>query len=311
MIEIEFGSRKKANETRDKLGGYLHPKDTRRSKTVKIKDSAPDSIIERVESEAFGSQTSDRQSYGQANLTEREKQTLKRTTSFTWQQHGFEAMSAKAALQAQGATEWTDYYSPGEGVESSLAKLRSAKGGAQQSRAGIGIDSMRQDQAEQGNRGRRSRQAEQASAKRVDSAKEPALLDQDTEAIGFLREEQRFNDDVFDIAFSGTDPFGRPVGSGRDYDTLQERHEQRSSRAQELDEQKHAEITRDPIEWSQNPAQFDFPGIDTLDPRQKHESRPEDEQKEDEAERATIADSVPQWGSDMDGFDLPGIDTPK
>jgi len=244
---------------RGRIEQYRAPSDDKRSKTVVLKSSTPDRIVNRVESEAFGSQTGDRQSYGQATLSEQEKQTLKRTTSFTWQQHGFEAMSAKAALQAQGATEWTDYYSPGEGVESSLAKLRAAKGGAQQSRAGIGVESMRQDTAETDNRGRRSGQAERASAQRVESAKEPALLNQDSDAIGFLREEQRFNDDVFDIAFSQSDTFGRPVGSGRDFETLQERHEQRSERAQELDEQKHAEVTRDPIEWAQNPAQYDYP----------------------------------------------------
>jgi len=312
MISIEFGSRQAANEIRSRVSEYRHESDDKRTRTVVLKDSAPNSIIRRVESEALGSETSDRQSYGKAKLSERERESLKRQhRTFSWQQHGFEAMAVKAAVQAQGVTEWQDYYEPGESVESALAKVREAKSSATQTRASQGIGGTRTDQEETGNRGRRARQAERAQSGRVKSAKEPALLDQDTDAIDFLREEQRFDDDIFDIAFSQSDSFGRPVGSGRDYETLTERHESRSERAQELDEQKHAPVTRDPLKWAQNPDEYDYPGIDTLNPEKKHNSRSERAQEVDENEQAPLADSPAQWANNMDAFDLPGIDTPQ
>ncbi|WP_136689984.1 hypothetical protein [Halorhabdus amylolytica] len=309
--KIEFGSRDAANDTRGRIEGFLAESDSRVEKTIQLKESTPDRIVERVESEGYGSQTSDRQSYGKAKLSESERESLNRQhRNFSWQQHGFEAMAVKAAMQSQGVTEWMDYYEPGEGVESALSKVRDAKGSAQQTRASQGIGGKRTDQEETGNRGRRARQAERAQSGRVDSAKEPALLNQDTDALDFLREEQRFEDDIFDIAFSQSDSFGRPVGSGRDYQTLRERHEQRSERAQELDEQKHAPTTRDPIKWSQNPGEYDFPGIDTLNPSKKHESRSDRAQEVDENEQAPLAESPAEWATNMDALDLPGIDTP-
>ena len=312
VTSVEFGSRKSANDMRDSVEDYLDESDSRVEKTIRLKESTPDRILQRVESEALGSQSSDRQSYGKAKLSDSERESLKRQhRNFNWQSHGFEAMSVKAGMQAQGVTEWMDYYEPGEGVESALSKVRDAKSGARQTRASQGIGGTRTDQEETGNRGRRARQAERAQAGRVDSAKEPALLNQDTEAIDFLREEQRFDDDIFDIAFSQNDSFGRPMGSGRDYQTLRERHEQRPERAQELDEQKHAPVTRDPIKWSQNPSEYDYPGIDTLNPSKKHNSRSEASRESDESELAPIADSPAEWAEDMDQFDLPDVDTPE
>lgn len=311
VTSVEFGSRKSANDMRDSVEDYLDESDSRVEKTIRLKESTPDRILQRVESEALGSQSSDRQSYGKAKLSDSERESLKRQhRNFNWQSHGFEAMSVKAAMQAQGVTEWMDYYEPGEGVESALAKVRDAKSSAQQTRASQGIGGTRTDQEATGNRGRRARQAERAQSGRVDSAKEPAILDQDSDAVEFLREEQRFDDDIFDVAFSQSDSFGRPVSSGRDFETLQERHEQRSERAQDLDEQKHAPTTRDPLKWAQNPGKFDFPGIDTLDPEQKHNARSERAQEVDENEQAPIAESPAEWANNMDALDLPGIDTP-
>jgi len=308
VTKVEFGSRDKANEVRDKIEAYRAAGDSRTTKTIFLTDDTPDSVVERVSSEGLGSQTSDRESYGKAKLTKSEKETLRRTTNFQWQQHGFEAMAAKAALKAKGADTWTDYYEPGEGVDSSLSKLRAAKGGAQTSRASIGIEGMRQDEAESGNMGRRSRQVERSNAARAKSAKGPALLEQDADAIAFLREEEQFSDDVYDIMFSRSG--GQLQGGGRDFERLEERHQQRSERAQRVDERRSAKPTRDPIQWAQNPAQYDYPGIDTVQPQELHEQRSERAQEADERELAPPADTKEQWANNQDEYDWPGVDTP-
>lgn len=264
--KIQFGSRASANAIRDRISEYLSPTDDRRSVTVTLKSSAPDSIVERVESESFGSQTQQRQSFGKATLSESEKETLRRTTSFDWQSHGFEAMSAKAALEAKGVDTWQDFYEPGEGVDSTLSKLQSSKAGAAESRAGLGIEGMRTDEGDMGNVGRRSTQAERAQSRRTKSAKRPAILEQDEDAIGFIREEQRFDDDVFDIQFSDPDELGMPQPTGRDAELVEERHEERSREAKIADESKKAPITRDPLKWASNPSEYDFPGVDTVQP---------------------------------------------
>jgi len=311
MPAYEFGSRQAANQFRDRAGEqYLQPDDSRVEKTVRVSGNAPDSIQQRAESAALGSQTSDREGAGRAKLTEKEKETLRRTTSFTWQQNGFEAMAVKAAVQSKGVTEWQDFYEPGEGVESALRKVRDAKGGAAQSAANTAIGGRRMDAQEQDNIGRRARQTERAQAEQVGRAKAPAVVERDSDAIGFIREEQQFGGDVFDIAFSETDRYGRPVGSGSDMSLLEERNQQRSQRARTVDEQKSANVTRDPIAWSQSPNTLDFPGIDTIDPEKTHAARSERAQEKDESELAPRADTPAEWAADPDEFDWPGVDTP-
>lgn len=46
-------------------------------------------------------------------------------------------------------------------------------------------------------------------------------------------------------------------------DRLLEVHNSRSKRAQAMDESLRAERADDPVTWSQNPARWDWPGIDT------------------------------------------------
>jgi len=309
--EFQLGSRGTANDLRDRISEFLADDDDRRSATISLDSAAPTSIRERLGGETVATQSSDRDGFGREKLTETERKTLKRTTGFEWQQHGFEAMAAKAALQAKGVTDWTNYYEPGEGVESSLGKLRQGKQMAAQTGAPAAIGGDYTDEEDIGNAGRRAKQSEQAQAGRVRSAKRPALVDLDTGARGFLQEEQRFTDDLFDISFTETDPFGRPEATGRDADLLRDRHEQRSDRAQTLDEQKQAPVTRDPLEWSANVDEFDFPGIDTLDPEQKHNARSKKAKQVDESRSAPLASSPTEWANDMDSLDLPGVDAPK
>lgn len=310
MPVVEFSSRKDANNARDMVGQYLTAGDDRRSTTVRLKSSTPDRVIERIETLALQSIERGPVGAGKAKLTTKEKQSLKRQhANFSWQKHGFQAMAVKAAMQKKGVDTWQDYYEPGESVDSAVSKLRSAKGGG--GRADLGVEGMRTDEAEMGNLGRQARQAERATGDRLESAKDPAIFDQDPDAIEFLREEERLDSDPWDIAFSSSDSWGNPLASGRDADRLTQRHEERTDRAQHLDEIRSAEPTRDPIKWSSNPAKYDFPGIDDVDPVKKHDARPEHAQSVDENELAPIADSTREWAKNPDQFDLPGIDTPK
>jgi len=306
MVSIEFGRLDAANEMRDKVAQYLSRTDKRNEKTVRLESSTPDRVIERVKEAAFGSREQRAKGAGKAELTDKERESLKRQHSnFSWQQHGFQAMAVKAALQSEGVTEWMDYYEPGEGVDSALAKLRSSKGNAVNSRASIGAESMRTDTDEMRNTGRRSKQAERVSSDRVDSAKRPAIVEQDEAATDFLQEEMEFGGDPFDVSVQG-----RREASGRDVELVEERHEQRSMRAQRQDEMEAAPTTSNPLKWSANPDQYDFPGVDTIDPDVVQDTRSERAREMDANQRAPIAESAAQWANNPDEYDLPGVDTP-
>jgi len=136
----------------------------------------------------------------------------------------------------------------------------------------------------------------------AESAKDPALRG-DSEAIGFLREEQRFEDELFDVSLRGAAP------SGRDYERLEEVHSERSERAQRVDERRSATVTPDPLTWAQNPAQYDYVGIDTVDPEELHAERSLEARSVDERRSAPIADSKEQWAQNTDTYDWPGVDT--
>lgn len=301
---ITFGSRDQANEFRDKVEKYRKSTDDRRTKTVELKSSTPDRILQRAETEAFTSETDKSAARGMEELTKSERESLKsQHRTFSWQKYGFEAMRAKAALSAKGATDWQDFYEPGEGVGGALNNLRQSKQRSQQSTAELGVGGDYTDEGEQASRQRQRRQTERVQAAQVEDAKQPAF-EGDEDAIGFLREEQRFEDDLFAITFTGGDP------SGQDYRGLEEAHRRRSQRAQRVDERRTAEVTLDPLKWAANKSTTDFPGIDTVKPEQLHANRSERARERDEDELAPIAETQEQWARNPDQFDLPGIDTP-
>jgi hypothetical protein len=301
---ITFGSREKANEFREKVEEYRKSTDDRRTKTVELKDSTPDRILQRAESEAFTSETDESAGRGMEELSKSERESLKsQHRTFSWQDYGFEAMRAKAALTAKGATEWQDFYEPGEGVGGALNNLRQSKQRSQQSSAEIGVGGDYTDEGEQASRQRQRRQTERVQAQQLENAKLPAFMG-DEEAASFLEEEQRFSDDIFAISFSGEQP------SGEDFQRLREAHEDRSERAQRVDERRTAEVTRDPLKWSRNKSTLDFPGIDTVEPERLHRQRSERAQERDEDERAPLPDTKQQWAQNPGRYDLPGIDTP-
>lgn len=313
MPSVTFGSRAAANRARDlpAVSEHLSPSDDRRSTIVQLSPSTPDRIVDRLQTEAFTTSDPDEPAVGgMAELSSSERSALESTGRFEWQQHGLAAMRAKGALQAHGATDFTDFYEPGEGVAGALENLRQSKKRSAQSGAGIAVGGMRTDTEEiTGGRERRA-QAGRMQDQQLESAKDPALIDRDTAAQEHLREEQDFGVDVWDISFRGSDRFGRPTPSGADFERLQERNEQRSERAQHLDDIRVAEKTRDPIKWANNPAEYDYPGIDTVEPEKVHGSRSTAAQERDEAELADIAPDPATWKENIDDMDLPGIDTP-
>lgn len=305
MKKIQFGQKSEANEYRRRLGDYLSASDDKRTKTVTLKSSTPDSIVDRLESESFASVEEDTDSAGMAELTPKERDQLQKNTSFNWSDNGFGAMRAKAELQSKGATEWTDFYQPGEGKSGALKNLRQSKQRGASTGASIGVGGQRTDEEEVSGRQRRRRQVERGQSKDVDRAKRPAFGGDD-EAIGFLREEQIFDDDVFDINLRSQDG-----PTGRDYEALEEAHESRSKTAQRVDERRSAQVTRDPLKWSEAKGRYDFPGIDTVDPEQIHAQRSKRAREKDEDEFAPIADNRQQWATAPDRYDWRGVDTPQ
>lgn len=245
-------------------------------------------------------------------MSKSERESLKRQhRTFSWQKHGFQAMRVKGAMKAKGVDTWQDYYEPGEGVGSALQKLQTKKGRAGKGRrASIGIESIRTDEEEGSGGGRRRRQSEQVAAQQVSSAKEPAILERDASAIEAIRDEELFGD-VWDVSFRASDEHGRPAPSGRDFSLLQERHDQRSERAKGVDAVKAAPKTRDPIKWAKNPNQYDYPGIDTVDPEKVHAGRSDRAKAVDESKSAPLASSVEEWADDPSKTDLLGIDSPQ
>lgn len=312
MPSIEFGSRQAANRARDlpAVRDHISPGDDRRTTTVKLSSSAPRQVVERIEGQAFQTQRSQRPTAGMDELSSGEIQSLKRQhRTFDWQKHGFSAMRTKAALQRAGVTNWMDHFEPGEGTEGAMKNLRRSKQMSALTGAPSSVEGRRTDEEELTGGGRRRRQAEAVGGQQLDRAKDAGLIDADPGAQSFLREEEGFAD-VFDINFSPTDAHGRPDPVGRDVARLEEFHERRSERSQRQDERMAAPLTRDPIEWVNNPSTTDFPGIDSLDPEQVHASRSDRARSVDESRSAPLASSVEEWAKEPDQLDLPGVDAP-
>lgn len=308
---VEFGSKQAANDFRDRVADYLAASDDRRSKTVTFGKGTPESILSRAETQGFTTRKAASGGAGMSKLSPRERESLKRQhRTFSWRKYGFEAMRAKAALERKGVTEWQDYYEPGEGVAGALKNLEASKGQVASTGASLGVGGDYTDEEEISGVRQQQAQVERASAGQVDRAK-PSAFRGDRGAIGFLREEERFDDDLYDIYYGDVDEYGRPLPSGRDYEELQDVHEERGPRSVALDNMRHAPVTRDPLQWAADPTHYDFPGLDTLDPELVHESRSARAQGMDESRSAPLADSPEQWAADPGHLDLPGVDAPS
>lgn len=308
--KIKFGSRKDANEQREKFEQHLSEKDDRRKKTVKLSEDAPDRVLDKAQTAGFESEQAETHNAGMHELSDGELDQIKRVhDNFEWQEDGFEAMRVKAALEAKGVTGWKNYYEPGEGVGGAVKTLEQSK---RRSAAGGGKVAMddRRDPDDQINQRRRQQQTSRMRGRQLESAKEAAVMEGDADATEFINEERQFGEDVFKIRFSES-PTGVPQASGTDLALLEERNQQRSKRARRMDNRRAAKITRDPVTWASAPGQYDFPGIDTVDPQQAHNRRSERAREKDRNELAPKADTLNEWAADKDHLDWPGVDTPR
>ncbi|MFP4218490.1 MAG: hypothetical protein ACLFR6_06595, partial [Salinarchaeum sp.] len=73
MPSVKFGQRQVANEVRSRLGDFLADSDDRRTNTVDLDDSVPESFVQRVREEAADSRQAEAQKAGQVSLTDRER----------------------------------------------------------------------------------------------------------------------------------------------------------------------------------------------------------------------------------------------
>lgn len=248
MTTITFGSRGAANQVRDlpAVSAHLAPADDRRSKSVKLKSSVPQHVVSRLQGEAADSRRHEATKTGQVGLTRTERQRI----DFT-QTSVPAARSIKAVAQAEGVEDWLSFADLTLTVDENRQVLAES---SREERGRAGFGRSEEDLVTQ--RAARGRAAEQQGVRR---AVEPALLEQDPDAQDFLKEEIGFGADPFDISLSGGQP------TGEDYRTLEERHGRRTRRSRSIDEARAAPVTHDPIEWTNQPDRFDFPGIDTVD----------------------------------------------
>jgi len=290
--EVEFGQRQVANSVRERLSGFLADNDSRRSKTVELKDAVPDEMVQRVQEEAADSRQAEADEAGQASLSDRERKDI------DFSREGVNvpfARSVKGIAQNEGVSDWLQFADFELTVDENRRVLAEASN-EERNRSDLGKSQEKRDiQRAADNKRKRRKQAE--------GAKQPAF-EGDSDAADFLRDEQRFEDDLFDINLrSGSGP------SGQDFERLQEAHNNRSERAQRVDERRSAEVTRDPLKWAQNKAKYDYPGIDTIQPAELHSERSRRARRTDEEEQAPIADSRQQWALNPDQYDWPGVDT--
>lgn len=292
MPQVEFGQRQVANSVRERLDGFLADDDSRRSKTVELKDAVPDDLVQRVQEEAADSRQAEADKAGQAELSDRERKQI------DFSRDGVNvpfARSVKGIADNEGVTDWLQYADLELSVDENRRVLKGASN-EERGRSGLGKSSEKRNIAKAAdNKQKRRQQAE--------GAKQPAF-EGDANAADFLRDEQRFEDDLFDITLrSDAGP------TGRDYERLEQAHENRSEQAKRIDERRSAEVTRDPLQWSQNKDKYDYPGIDTVEPVELHAERSRKAQRVDEEEQAPIADSRQQWALNPDQYDWPGVDT--
>jgi hypothetical protein len=191
---IEFGSRSRANEYRDGHPDALHPADDdRRFKTVTLHPDATRDVVDVAETEAQKSKADDTKSYGQTALTDDERDTLEQRDTWSWSTNGFEAMSAKAALEAEGATDWLNYYEPGEGVGGALKLLEAGKEAEAAGRGPTGIkgdyvDSEKSD-AEIGRAVEKAEGTAEAHAREACEEGEPLACDELLREYGWSEAE--------------------------------------------------------------------------------------------------------------------------
>jgi len=293
MPAIEFGQRGVANEIRNRLDGFLAEDDSRVEKTVRLQERVPDSLVQRVQEEAADSREADAQKAGQASLSDRERREI------DFSKDGVDvptARSIKGIADREGVTDWLQFADLTLTVDENRRVLERA---GREERGARGRGKTQEQAALE-----KGKQAKRRRRQQAEGAKDAAFAG-DSEAIGFLREEERFEDDLFDVSLRGSGP------SGRDYERLQDAHDARSERARRVDERRSSTVTRDPLRWAGAKNQLDYPGIDTVDPASLHAERSLNARQIDEREQAPIADTREQWARNPDRYDWRGVDTKR
>jgi len=294
MPTIKFGSLDAAQKVRNNstLRGFIAPADNARRKTVTVKSSTPERALSRIQGEAAESRQHKAEQHGQVELTRKERRQIDFTDT-----NVPTARSVKGIALGEGVSNWTDHFDKTLSVDEHRPLFKNQTG------------DRRLDEQDETDVTDKMARANQARKQRGLSQMKQYAFDGDEDARSELL-GQGSRSDVLDISFSRSSS-NTLSGSGKDFDRLQDAHESRSSRAQTLDEKKSAPVTRDPFEWQDNPAQFDFPGVDTVDPNKLHSNRSEQAREVDNNELAPIADSKQEWAMNPDEFDLPGVDTPE
>ena len=254
MRRFPFENHSSAKRVRDAFEEYLADEDDGRTLTVVLDEDAPDRVRDRIENERFTDRRGDDVRRGEmSELSPGERESLEKGTAFDWNEHGFTAMRAKAALEERGVTEWTDYYEPGGGVDGALRRLRQKKQtAAERGVDRTGIEGDRTDMEDETGGARLRRQAERGMDQNVERAKEAALLEQDESAIEFLEDERELRGDLFDLDVADTN--GKEL-RGSDADLV------RRGLADQLAEPNGATETTDPLEAARDPGRFAIPGV--------------------------------------------------
>lgn len=297
---VKFGSLDAARRVRNnpKYKQLLADSDSGNEKTVRLEDDIPDRAVTDIVGEAADSKAHEAEKYGQSSLSKSEKKQI----DFT-QTDILTARSAKAIAEGKGVDDWTSYFDETLSTDENRAVFDRAKRDERGS-AGLGVD---RDSSEQVDK-RMAEAHRRVEESELDHAKS-AGFEGDADAQEFVQNSGGLGD-VFDVSFARNDR-GALRGSGKDFDRMKKQHENRSQRAQTVDEQRTAKTTRDPFQWSNNPNQYDYPGIDTVDPRKIHNNRSDRAKAQDERELAPIADSKEQWAQNQDRYDWRGVDTPS
>ena len=257
MIAVEFGSRTIANDVRDLDGvrPHLSRGDDRRTKTIMLKGDTPERIVERVRGEAADSRRIEAQAAGQVPLTRKERKRI------DFSREGVNVLKARAIkgiAQAEGVEDWIAFADLDLTVDENREVLRGASH-EERGRRGLGRSQEKTD-IERRARGRAAQKQD------VDRAVEFGILEADEEAQEFVREEESFGADPFDLAFSSSDEYGRPIPTGRTAELVEEVHAERSARARGIDEREAAPLADSPEEWAANPDELDLPGVDEPTP---------------------------------------------
>lgn len=303
MVEqVEFGSRDAARQIRNdpKFSAFVAESDDARESTVKLKENIPERALQDITGEAADSNAHKAEQYGQAELTREEKKRI----DFS-QTNVMHARSAKAIARGKGVDDWLSFYDPELEVDEQRGRFEQAKQD-EIGRSGLGRDQASDEVIDQ----RQARAHHQVQEHELDTAKGHAFQG-DRDAQGFVQEQAEAPDsgfgDVFDMSFQRTDD-GTLRGSGRDFERLQEHHEDRPPRARTLDEKMTAQPTRDPFEWMNDPRRWDYPGIDTVQPAELHGQRSKHAQALDERDVAPMAPTKQAWAFAPGRFDWQGVD---